>query len=578
MSKLFTIVVTALCLVAGGVRAQDAWVQIEARPTLSEAEDRARAWNTAFPDVNGFRLASGWYAIALGPYAAGEAAERLGTLTSERLVPDDSFVSDGGNFRNRFWPVGGEAATRPAQPARPRPPADQVIAVEPPVAVLVEETPAEARRSEAALGAAERMELQTALEWFGFYDGGIDGAFGRGTRNSMAAWQRANGYEATGVLTTTQRNVLRGAHREALAALGLGHVSERRAGIDIDMPIELVEFDDYAPPFVRYHEKDGSGVRVLLISQEGTQATLDGLFDAMQTLEIVPLEGLRERQGDHFVLTGQNDRIHSYTYAQLANGMVKGFTLAYPAADEQRMARAVQIMRDSLRSTGPALDPTLGDDSAEQSRDLLAGLEIRQPARTRSGLYVDGRGAVLTVSEAVAGCGRVTLDGLYDATVVAEDSASGLALLRPQKVLAPAQVAGFARAEPRIGTRAAVAGYPFGPALPAASIAFGKVEDVRGLSGEPGLLRLSAEAEAGEAGGPVFDAAGAVAGLLLPPVDEGARALPPGVFFAAKAEVIAEFLEGQGIEPAVAAPAGAMAPEDVTRAAMAMTVLVSCWE
>ena len=40
---------------------------------------------------------------------------------------------------------------------------------------------------------------------------------------------------------------------------------------------------------------DGSGVRVLLISQSGDQGTLFGLYDIMQTLEIVPMEGPRDR-------------------------------------------------------------------------------------------------------------------------------------------------------------------------------------------------------------------------------------------------------------------------------------------
>jgi peptidoglycan hydrolase-like protein with peptidoglycan-binding domain len=577
MTKFILTIVAAMYLAAGAVRAQEAWVQIEALPTLADAESRARAWNSAFPDVEGFRLASGWYAIALGPYSPQQAANRLFALRAERLVPQDSFISDGGNYRGRFWPVGAPAAAVPEPEPQAEPEPDQVIEVMPAPQALPDETPAEARRSEALLTAEERMALQTALQWFGFYDSAIDGAFGRGTRTSMAAWQAANGYDETGVLTTAQRAALLDAYRGELAALGLGHVLETRAGIEIDMPIGLVEFDDYAPPFVRYREKNGSGIQVLLISQDGTQATLDGLYDVMQTLEIVPLQGFRERQGESFTLTGQNAKLHSYTYARLEDGMVKGFTLVYPPEAEERMSRAVQIMRDTLRSTGPALDPTLGDQSAAQSRDLLSGLEIRQPERTRSGVYVDSEGMVLTVAEAVEGCARVTLDDLYDAQVVATDAGSGLALLKPKVPLAPTRVASLAPADPRIGAEAAVAGFPFGPALPEATLNFGTVEDLSGLSGEPGLIRLQAETEPGEAGGPVFDPAGRVAGVLLPASGDGGRQLPPGVSFAAKAGVVSAFLSGHGISAAESGETGAMAPEDITEAAMGMTVLVSCW-
>lgn len=213
MTKFILTILAAVWMAAGAVRAQQAWVQIEALPTLAEAENRARAWSSAFPDVNGYRLASGWYAIALGPFAAAEATDRLFALRAERLVPQDSFIADGGAFRAQFWPVGAEPASQPSQvqsaqqqpvpgegaapAAQAQPPAGQVAAVAPPsvappAVVIPEETPAEARRSEAALSAEERMALQTAMQWFGFYDGAIDGAFGRGTRTSMAAWQGAN--------------------------------------------------------------------------------------------------------------------------------------------------------------------------------------------------------------------------------------------------------------------------------------------------------------------------------------------------------------------------------------------------
>ncbi|MEZ5869690.1 MAG: hypothetical protein R3D46_15190 [Defluviimonas denitrificans] len=107
--------------------AQQSWVQIEARPTLSEAEERARAYANAFPNVAGFAMSTGWYAIALGPYTDTEAAVQLQLLRGERLIPSDSYVSDGGRFGRQFWPVGG-AVTAPAPTTGP------VVSVETPQA------------------------------------------------------------------------------------------------------------------------------------------------------------------------------------------------------------------------------------------------------------------------------------------------------------------------------------------------------------------------------------------------------------------------------------------------------------
>lgn len=59
---------------------------------------------------------------------------------------------------------------------------------------------------EAALGLSrqQRAEVQAGLTRRGFDTRGVDGIFGRGTRNAIAAWQRANDLTATGYLTAPQ--------------------------------------------------------------------------------------------------------------------------------------------------------------------------------------------------------------------------------------------------------------------------------------------------------------------------------------------------------------------------------------
>lgn len=90
---------------AQGTEAQ-VWIQIEAKPRLPEAEERAQAWQTMFDNVQGFVLTSGWHVITLGPFSREDATARLADLKRENLVPADSFISDGSGFREGFWPVG----------------------------------------------------------------------------------------------------------------------------------------------------------------------------------------------------------------------------------------------------------------------------------------------------------------------------------------------------------------------------------------------------------------------------------------------------------------------------------------
>ncbi|MEL7214184.1 MAG: serine protease [Pseudomonadota bacterium] len=587
MRAYFTGLVVAGIL-ATQISAQDAqvWVQIEAQPTLAEAQERLRDYSRNLPNVNGFTLDSGWHAVALGPFAPDDAAQLLRQLRRDGLIPRDSFVALGGNFARQIWPIGG-SAVRPVQPVAPLPEAETALVAPEPEApaaepetdpiIAADETPREARQSERLLSRPDREALQIALKWAGTYNAAIDGSFGRGTRAAMALWQGQNNYEPTGVLTTKQRAALLDAYNAVLDGMGLASLRDDAAGIEMTLPLGVVEFARYEPPFVQYDATTDIGARVLLISQAGDQDTLFGLYDIMQTLEIVPLDGPRERRNSSFELQGENEEIFSYTQAELRNGQIKGFTLIWPAGDEERRTRILDEMKASFQPVEGVLDPTLGDAGADQAPDLVAGLEIRKPVSVRSGFYVSADGAVVTSGDDLGACSRITLDELYEAALVAADTDSNVAVLTPAEPLAPAEVAAFQQSVPRLQSDVAVAGYPYGGALGAPTLTFGKLADIRGLNGEERLNRLALNTLPGDAGGPVIDSAGTVLGMLLPRPDSD-RQLPAEVSFSADAAAIKAVLDQAGVSYSATDAAAVKAPEDLTEIGMGMTVLVSCWD
>ncbi|MFC2969330.1 serine protease [Acidimangrovimonas pyrenivorans] len=581
-----------ICALAFGsiARAQDtAWLQIEAQPNLRQAEERARAYAGAFANVNGFALPSGWYAIVLGPYGPDEALTALRGFRRERLIPDDSFVADGANFGRQFWPVGARAAqpqapaTDPAVPPAAAPPAaDPAATAETPLQTAAEtprETPAEARRGEAQLTRGEREEIQRALQWDGFYDSAIDGAFGRGTRAAMADWQSYAGYEPTGVLTTRQRDALLTKYRKAQAALGLQTVRDEEAGIEITLPMALLSPAHYDAPFAQYDSKGDSGVRALLISEPGDNAALAGLYHVMQTLSIVPIKGTRELKDRSFVLSGRNDTLRSYTYAETRDGLIKGYTLVWSPERDKQMEKVLAAMKASFRPFGDqALDPAMVPVPAAQRQELLAGLEVRKPLLSRSGFFVDGRGTVLTTTDVLQSCDRITVGAGHAAEVSYRDDSLGLVVLTPKTALAPMAYAKFEPASQRPASEIAVAGYSYGGVLDAPAVTFGSLAAMTGLNGETALRRLSLRALPGDAGGPVLDRSGAVLGMLRPrPADSG-RDLPEDVSFATGAAQIEDALSAAGVTTSPADSIGLMAPEDLSRLGRNMTVLVSCWK
>lgn len=592
---LIAIIGVTICLTRPVTAQQEVvWIQIEARPTLTAAQERARAYAAELPDVNGFALTSGWYAIALGPYTRFDAEQVLRVYRADRAIPNDSFIALPGSYRQQFWPVGVNSLGDPATSSVPDAPQDDTITQQSladalaedavpatddsglPVAPLPDESPAEARASEALLTRAERETLQVALKWAGQYDGAIDGAYGRGTRAAMGDWQSNNDFPVTGILTTLQRDTLLRQYNAVLEGLNLEMVQDETAGIAMMLPLGVVEATRTEPPFVHYDPVGDIDARVLLISQEGDQGTMFGLYDIMQTLEIVPSDGPRERREDGFTLIGQGGDFVSHTEVSLANGRIKGFTLVWPAGDEDRRRRLLGEMQKSFTRLDGVLDFSAGMPG-EQRIDLVSGLTIRKPRISRSGFYVDANGTVVTALDGVTGCGRITLDNDAEAQVIARDETLGLAVLRPDSPLAPITSASFQSAEPRLQSDISVAGFSYGGILSAPTLTFGRLADLRGLDGEENVKRLELDPLPGDIGGPVLDASGAVLGMLRP-VTEGARQLPQDVSFSVDAAAITDLLSTVGITAAQSNGGQSLHPVDLTQRASAMTVLVGCWD
>lgn len=576
--------------------AQDTvWIQVAARPSLASAQDEAQIFAAKLPDVAGFALGGGWYGVLIGPYTREDAERVLQVYRNERQIPRDSFIAFPANLRNQFYPLAGDAAQAataapsqaPSQPLveaapqaetteAPATTAEEPVVIAEVAPTLPDETPAQARRSERLLSREERKQLQIALKAAGFYTSAIDGAFGRGTRGSMSDWQISKGLEPTGVLTTAQRQMLLDDYNAPLISVGMRRISDNRAGIALEIPAAEVSFTNYEPPFAHYNATGDLGVRVLLISQRGDKSTLYGLYDIMQTLEIVPLEGPRERKANSFTLEGRDSRITSFTQASLKNGEIKGFTLIWPAGDEARRARVLTAMQESFERLDGVLDDAAGAD-IQQDIDLLSGLEIRKPRLSRSGFFVSANGMVVTTSDVVQACTRITLDHGYAAELVAQDADSGMAILRPSQTLAPMAVAELSTQSPRLQSEIAVSGFSYEGVLGAPSLTWGKLADVKDLDGDNGVARLALSAQPGDVGGPVVDASGAVLGMLLPKQSSD-RQLPADVSFAVNAAVIRSAMEAAGVTAQSQSTGATLPNQALVNRATGMTVLVSCWE
>lgn len=589
------------------------YIQIEAKRSPAEAAARAAEWARQFPDLVGHQLQSGWYAMALGPLERGEAEARMSALKATGAVPADSYLSTGRDYAAPFWPlpVGAKAPqadtaaateTPPetaadAAPTAPAPAAEAAMpeaapeptpeAASPAPAPVEPSSPAEvlkaARAAEKALSPEQRQDIQRALEWTGHYAGAMDGDFGAGTRNAIAAWQTAAGVPPTGVLTPEEQARLLGEREQGLAALGLTPLTDPAPGMELLIPTSLVTLDKVAPPFAIYRSKDRSGVELYLISRPGDGKDLAAMADLVGALEVLPESAERKVTKQGFTIDGETGSIITHAEARLEDGRIRGFVLVWPAADRDRQARVLALMRDSFRPVG---DRTLGmgeaalDGAAEALNDGLAGGTARA---TGSGFFVAADGGVLTAEVLTRACRRLTIDGI-PARQMAADPVMNLAFVRPERVMAPRAVAKLAAPDalPDSGAPLAIAGFSWPGTLPAAVVTRGRVTAAEGAAGEPTLATAAAPLQAGDIGGPVLTETGTVAGLVLPVPQDGAHIYPPDFAPYRLSPMLATFLAAAGVPAQTPAkdgdqPTAPLSEAELARLGRDLTVEVTCY-
>ncbi len=354
-------------------------------------------------------------------------------------------------------------------------------------------------------------------------------------------------------------------------------VEDRAAGIAIEMPTNVVSFDGYTAPFAHFMATDGSEAGVHLISQPGDRTSLYALYDVMQTLSIVPLDGRRKKNRNNFLLTGTNDKIISHTEAYLSGGEIKGFTLVWPANRADQAQKLLDRMQRSFERQSGVLPRGQGTD-IEPGQAMLGGLDLRKATSIVSGAFINEDGMVLTTSQITESCERIAVFDDTEFELIRFAPEIGISLLAPKTDVQPIGF-GTVRAAPnRLNTDVLVSGYSFGGTLSAPALTHGMIAASTGLQGEEHLDRLELSPFASDAGGPVLGANGEIVGILNTADNSGERLLPSGVSFMTDNTSVSNFLKETGIEYRLNIALGTKRPTEIERMAADMTVWISCWE
>jgi hypothetical protein len=302
-----------------------------------------------------------------------------------------------------------------------------------------------------AMPEADRKAVQDALGWLGLYNGAVDGAFGKRTRDSILAYQKSLNATADGVVSDPQLATLKAAAQKARTAVGFELVDERASGVRIGAPLKILDKIAMIGDAVTL-EKAGGSVTLAFARRTGADADLAALHAKLTADEKGRKISYKAMKADDFfAVAGELSGRKFYTrFAKApanwpAGPELRGFTFSYPgdeAADLDKVALAIANSFEPFSSSATSLEastarapssPTWRDvvkvapaSATAAPADSAAKTPASAPELTATGLIVAPGQALTALSE--PGCANPTVDGKAAKTLRA-DASSGLTLL-----------------------------------------------------------------------------------------------------------------------------------------------------
>jgi hypothetical protein len=412
-----------------------------------------------------------------------------------------------------------------------------------------------------AMSEADRKAAQDALGWLGFYNGVVDGAFGKRTLDSILAYQASVKAPASGVVSTAELAALKASAEKARAAVGFQSLDDARTGIRIGAPLRLLEKRVSMGAQTQLTNRDGS-VSLDLLAPPGAQSSLAALYAKLSAESANRKVSYKAMKPDtFFVVAGEQGMRKFYLRYAVAPpgapdaGVLRGFEFAYPiaqAAELDRVALAIANSFEPFPST-PEPDKTAAGAPIEPGKtpapspSQIPSPVPGEPVLTATALIVAPGEAATVLTE--ADCKTPSIEGKPVKFV--RTGASGLALLGGD----------FSAAAPslRLGVGAAdVIVLSLAPGNRGKTVLEASDANLAPISGtrEAVVAALSKSAR----GAPAFDRQGALVAFVAPISAEPKRL--GGVVLAEPHELVGAgaaegLLTWANAEPAPAAPLGA---------------------
>lgn len=275
---------------------------------------------------------------------------------------------------------------------------------------------APARNTYARMPAADRIAIQSDLIWTGDFNGLANGDFNDRAVAAVKAFQKRNGGRESGVLTPPERSALATSARARQEAVGWRVVNDEATGMRLGLPTRLVPQMTRNPNGSRWRAARGE-IQVESFRVNAPGATLASVYERERKEPSGRRVEYNVLRPDFFVVSGMQGLKKFYVRAGTDGQEVRGIRILYDQATEGIMD-PVAVAMSSAFTPFPTAD------------QLAAGAPVRRKVDYASGMFVSAAGDILTDRAAVEDCRIVVAAGFGHAERIAEEEATGLALLR----------------------------------------------------------------------------------------------------------------------------------------------------
>lgn len=404
-----------------------------------------------------------------------------------------------------------------------------------------------------SLETADRFLIQIALIWTGDYNGFADGAYGSRFYKSVTAFQKRNGFVASGVLSPRQVQVLKTAASGIAAASGFQILQDEVTGIKLGIPTALVNTAYSLKSGYTWKASDDSfAIETMKVSW--AERSYEDLFKRFSTTTPQREVSYARDKGSFFVASGTYRGKPFYAKFDRTSDGSMGFVISWTSPRSAELEHIVIAVANSF-SYGDYID---------QPEPKVAAVEPPQSAgpvepslsSSGTGFVVDDKGHLLTNEHVVRNCKAIEVSNKGRADIVRVDATNDIALLKLRAIPSDVGIAKFRNSPVQLAEPVAVLGFPYSDILGGLNVTLGSVSSLSGVGGDVRHFQLTAPVQPGNSGGPVIDSEGHIAGMVQSRLDDLAtlkktETLPQNINFAIRYGLVTAVLDAEGVVPSV---------------------------